>query len=91
MIASAVVRPGDLTRRDALKIKAAPAMKISLGSIPILIIAGLIEGFVTPLQISPWIKLVFAVFTGIMLAYYIYCGSRVVRGEEKCNAEPVSL
>ncbi len=91
MIAGALVRPGDFTRRDALKLKAIPAMKISMGSIPILVAAAAIEGFVTPLHIPPQAKLVFAVFTGVLLGYYVYSGSSKQRKGEDDIAGPVSL
>jgi len=91
MIAGAVVRPGDFTRRDALKLKAIPAMKISLGSIPILMAAAAIEGFVTPVNIPPQAKLGFAALTGLLLGYYVYSGSRKQRRGEDDIAGPVSL
>jgi len=57
-------------------------MKIAMGSIPILVIAAVIEGFITPLKVSPWLKLLFAGFTAIALTWYIYRGSRTPGKED---------
>ena len=43
-----IVDPGPLTRGTSLRRAARPAMEIVLGTMPWLVLAGLIEGFVTP-------------------------------------------
>ena len=43
----AIVDPGPLTRRASLRREARPAMEIVLGTMPWLVLAGLIEGFVS--------------------------------------------
>ena len=77
LIASALVKPGDYKRKDALIIKGKPAVQIAMGSIPILITAAVIEGFITPLKILPWSKLGFAWLTALVLFFYIFNGVRV--------------
>jgi uncharacterized membrane protein SpoIIM required for sporulation len=44
----ALVSPGPLRRRDALAAQARPAMAIVLGTAPWLVVAGLVEGYVSP-------------------------------------------
>jgi uncharacterized membrane protein SpoIIM required for sporulation len=44
----ALVSPGPLTRRAALAAQARPAMAIVLGTAPWLVVAGLVEGYVSP-------------------------------------------
>jgi uncharacterized membrane protein SpoIIM required for sporulation len=44
----AIVDPGPLTRGQSLRKEARPAMEIVLGTMPWLVLAGLIEGFVSP-------------------------------------------
>jgi len=70
ILADAMINPGDLTRTDSMKINGQKAIKLILGVIPMFIIAGIIEGFITPLDISPYIKLIFSVITGLLLILY---------------------
>lgn len=44
----ALVEPGTGTRGDALRREARPALAVVLGTAPWLVVAGLVEGFVTP-------------------------------------------
>jgi uncharacterized membrane protein SpoIIM required for sporulation len=48
LLGQALLFPGNWSRRDALKLAAKPAMGLFAGCLPILLIAGLIEGFVSP-------------------------------------------
>ncbi|MEQ8224184.1 MAG: stage II sporulation protein M [Candidatus Eremiobacterota bacterium] len=70
ILADGMITPGDLTRADSIKTKGRKAIRLILGVIPMFIIAGIIEGFITPLDISPYIKLIFSVFTGLLLILY---------------------
>ncbi len=70
ILADAIFNPKDLTRIDAMKLNGQKAIKLILGVIPMFIVAGIIEGFITPLDISPYIKLIFAIFTGLLLILY---------------------
>lgn len=85
LIASALVKPGEYRRKDALMVKGKPAIQIALGSIPILIAAAIIEGFITPLNISPWLKLGFAWVTALVLFFYIFHGVRANHARAKEN------
>lgn len=81
MIGSALLRPGDLRRVDALRIAGQKAMPLLGGVVGLLIAAGLIEGFFTPAPVAPSLKLLFA--TVLFLAFITYIalpGTTGVRG-----------
>lgn len=66
----ALLRPGLLTRAAALVQRARVAVQIILGCAPLLVGAGLIEGFISPSAL-PWpIKLAVGLATGGALHYY---------------------
>jgi uncharacterized membrane protein SpoIIM required for sporulation len=60
-----------LPRSDALKLAGGEAAQLLIGVAVMLVIAGLIEGFITPLPIPPLLKLSFGVLTGVALAAYL--------------------
>ncbi len=68
----AILRPGLLRRRDALADAARQAVRLVIGCVPVLILAGLIEGFISPNDsIPPAVKWVVGLGTGAAL--YGYC------------------
>src|SRR5205823_9217670 len=73
LIASALLAPGNRSRRDALIERGRLAVLLALGAAAMLVLAGLIEGFITPPAfIPPWAKLVFAVT--LLIAEIAYFG-----------------
>lgn len=70
ILADSLFNPGDLKRIDAVKVNGVRAIRLILGVIPMFVIAGIIEGFITPMDISPYIKLGFSAFTGLLLFLY---------------------
>ncbi len=76
MLAGALVFPGDRTRGQALRGVSGDAVRLVLGAIPLLVIAGLIEGFVTPLGIDPLAKVAFGAAMGLLLAAYVLLPGR---------------
>lgn len=50
-LGNGILFPGNLTRREALRVAGTEAVKLELGTVPLLIVAGLIEGFYSPLPI----------------------------------------
>ena len=71
----ALVSPGALTRPAALAREARPAMAVVLGTAPWLVVAGLVEGYVSPAGWGgPW-PFVFGIGLGA-----VYWGSVVLRG-----------
>ncbi len=70
LIGKALLMPGDLRRIDALTTNGLLAIKLILGTIPMLVIAGLIEGFISPAHISPVYKYAVSIVSAIVLATY---------------------
>lgn len=73
-----LLRPGLLTRRTALVQRSRQSVQLILGCIPLLILAGVIEGFLSP-SAAPWpLKVAVGLSTGIALhAYWLYAGNTV--------------
>jgi hypothetical protein len=63
--------PGDLSRADALKSRGKDAVVLMMGVALLLLVAGIIEGFISPAPISPMIKYGIAAITGIALYSYL--------------------
>lgn len=73
-IADAIVRATPIPRRRAIRETGTRAVLIGLGTMPLLVIAGVIEGFVTPSGLPIWAKLVIAPLTAVVLAAYLRRG-----------------
>src|ERR1043166_4328770 len=56
LIGTALLMPGDMTRGDALKARGMEAVRLIVGCIPLLVVAGIIEGFISPPPINPLLK-----------------------------------
>lgn len=63
--------PGMLPRRDALTESGGRAIRLLLGVIPMLIIAGIIEGFISPVALPPAPKFVIGAALLILLVLYL--------------------
>lgn len=70
IIAKHILIPGEYTRKTSLIAGAKKAVSLLIGVVFMLIIAGIIEGFFTPLNIFVGTKLLFAAVTAIILAGY---------------------
>jgi uncharacterized membrane protein SpoIIM required for sporulation len=75
MMGDAIVRPGLLRRRDALTIAARRGVRVIFGCVPLLVIAGTIEGFYSPSDAPHAAKLAVGAITGLLLYAYLL-GSR---------------
>ncbi|HEX5835849.1 MAG TPA: stage II sporulation protein M [Pyrinomonadaceae bacterium] len=71
LIGSAMIMPGDLTRADALRTRGMEAVRLMIGVALLLVVAGTIEGFVSPAEIDPRIKYSIAAVTGLALYSYL--------------------
>jgi len=76
LIGTALLMPGNLSRADAFKSRGLEAVRLIVGCIPLLVIAGIIEGFISPAPISPVIKFTIAGLTGIALYAYLLLAGR---------------
>lgn len=72
----ALVRPGLLTRRTALLLAARRAALLLLGCVPILVIAGTIEGFLSPSDLPLGVKLAVSLLSGLLLYGYLLLAGR---------------
>jgi uncharacterized membrane protein SpoIIM required for sporulation len=76
MIGYSIVDPGDLTRVQAVKKKGIEAVKIVVGCAFFLVIAGIIEGFLSPSSMPPIIKILTGVSTGLAMYSYLFFAGR---------------
>lgn len=74
-----LIRPGLLTRRAALTLAAQRAMALLLGSIPLLVVAGTIEGFISPSSLPLALKLFVALTSGVLLYSYLILSGRPLK------------
>lgn len=72
MIGYAMINPGDLTRGQALKKKGMEAARIVIGCAFLLIIAGTIEGFLSPADLPAAVKWGTGISTGIAMYSYLF-------------------
>ena len=77
-LAWAIVHPGLLTRGAALRVAAQRAIVIMIGCVPLLLIAGTIEAFISPSQLPLWVKLAVSLGTGTALYSYLIGVGRAV-------------
>ncbi len=81
LIGSALIMPGDLSRADALKTRGKDAVRLMMGVAVLLVLAGIIEGFISPAPIDPRIKFGIGAITGIALYSYLLLAGREPHGE----------
>jgi uncharacterized membrane protein SpoIIM required for sporulation len=71
-IAQGLLFPGVLPRRDSLARAGLEAVKLLVGTVPILIIAGLIEAFVSPTGLAIPLKFMMAAALFVLLNVYLF-------------------
>ena len=86
MIGLAILVPGDLSRADALKARGLEAVRLIAGCAVLLVIAGIIEGFISPAPINPAFKYSIAALTGIALYSYL-----LLAGREEDESQKVTV
>lgn len=83
LIGSAILMPGNLTRADALRTRGMEAVRLMLGVALLLVVAGIIEGFISPAPIDPRIKYSIAALTGLALySYLLFVGHETASAEK---------
>jgi len=74
-IGDGIVRPRLQRRRDALLERTRAGAQLILGCVPLLVVAGLLEGFLSPSAAPWWIKATTGLASGILLyAYWLGAG-----------------
>jgi uncharacterized membrane protein SpoIIM required for sporulation len=76
LIGYSILVPGDLSRVEAVKKSGLEAVRLVIGCAFILVIAGTIEGFVSPSSLPPVFKISTGVLTGIALFSYLFLVGR---------------
>ncbi len=72
LLGKAMIFPGQYKRIDALKLNGIKAAQLTLGIVPMLIIAGTIEGFFSPSPLIPS-PIKYLVGTGLFCLLVLYC------------------
>jgi uncharacterized membrane protein SpoIIM required for sporulation len=78
LLARGLLLPGTLPRRESLAEAAGSATRLLLGVFPLLIVAGLIEGFVSPGDLPPALKLLVGAAMFTLLALYLGSGRAAI-------------
>jgi uncharacterized membrane protein SpoIIM required for sporulation len=76
ILAAGIVRPGRARRVDALTAGAARALTLMLGVAGLLVVAGTIEGFVSPQRLSVDARFAIGALTAVALAAYLVFAGR---------------
>lgn len=77
MLGWAMLQPGLLRRRDSLALAARAAVRLIVGCVPLLVLAGAIEGFISPHETLPWpLKWGVGLGSGFLLYTYLFLGGR---------------
>jgi uncharacterized membrane protein SpoIIM required for sporulation len=71
----AILHPGALPRRDALILATRQALALAGGAVPLLMVAGLIEAFISPL-FNPVYSAIAAVASGVLMCGWLLLGGR---------------
>jgi uncharacterized membrane protein SpoIIM required for sporulation len=76
LIGTALLFPGDLPRFDNLRLRGREAAQLIVGCVPLLAVAGTIEGFISPADIPDAMKFTIAAVTGVALYSYLLLAGR---------------
>jgi len=79
-LAQGLLFPGLLPRRQSVSLAGSEAVKLVLGCIPILVIAGIIEAFVSPTDLA--VSLKFGMAAGLFVLLVVYLFSTPARTAE---------
>ena len=75
-LGSAILMPGRRSRADALRERARAFLTLLAGAVLMLVVAGLIEGYYSPLALPNAAKFAFGSATGVLLAVYFGLAGR---------------
>lgn len=87
LIGYSIINPGELSRIDALKKNGLEAIRLVFGCAALLVVAGTIEGFLSPAEIPAFIKFGTGILTGLaMYSYLLLAGHKDEEPEEVADA-----
>ncbi len=87
LIGYSMINPQDLTRAEALKRNGLEAVRLAIGCAFLLVIAGTIEGFLSPSDLPPPIKFGTGILTGIAMYAYLLLAGQEKEVQETENAQ----
>lgn len=76
MIGYSLVDPGDRSRAEALKKNSLEAVRLAIGCACLLVVAGIIEGFLSPSGLPVWVKYSTGILTGILMYSYLFLAGK---------------
>jgi uncharacterized membrane protein SpoIIM required for sporulation len=76
LFGASVLFPGDISRLDNLRLRGREAIQLVAGCVPLLAVAGTIEGFISPAHIPAAMKFAVAAATGLALYSYLLLAGR---------------
>jgi uncharacterized membrane protein SpoIIM required for sporulation len=82
LIGYSIINPKNLTRAQALKKNGLEAVRLAIGCAVLLVVAGVIEGFLSPSALPAWVKFGTGISTGAAMSAYLLLAGR----EEKQTA-----
>jgi len=86
MLGWAILRPGLQRRRDALIAAARDAVSLLLGAVPLLLVAGTLEGFLSPAENIIWqVKWTVGIGTGLLLYGYLFLAGHETKKRHLAN------
>jgi len=71
IIGKSIINPGVYSRKDSLIKGGKTAVYLACGTIPLFVVAGIIEGYFTPSNVSVEAKLIFSLVSFILLCLYL--------------------
>ena len=71
LLGGSLLFPGRHTRKDALRLAGTDAIRLTLGTIPLFIFAGIIEGMFSHLAIPALLRYTFAILNGTLWYAYL--------------------
>ena len=87
-LAQALLFPGNLSRRDSLIHGGAEASRLIVGVIPMLILAGIIEGFFSPSGVAMPFKFAFAAALFCGFVFYLWGAGRAKETQSRSGVGP---
>lgn len=87
IIGRAVVAPGDLSRRDALRVHGRDALRLVGAAASLLLLAGTIEGFLSASDASPFLKFTVSGASALLLGLYLLAGSRHLQAKRSSSSD----
>ncbi len=76
VLANAILHPGPYSRTDALAVEGRSAVRMAVACVPALIVAGIIEAFVSPSAFPIWLKVVVGLIFGVSFWLYLLLTGR---------------